>query len=244
MPLSTSLIISPRRVVGLHQRTRLGCTLCLSPPGSACLLGESRARTAGQGFGPRFAFLNQAHRLSSPSGRLAPRDKNWVHVLKLSTMLSVSHRRVVGMQPRTRLVSTLSLSPPGSNYLLAKSWARIAGLCFSLHFASHNQTQRVSSPSHGLAPLVKAFIHVLSLSTRHSVSPRLVAGSYRRTKHGSTLCLSHPSLALLIAMLLACTVGQGLSLRFASPPGSMCLLAESWARIAGQGLGPLLTFSI
>ena len=49
---------------GSHPQTWLGSTFCLFPPGSACLLAELRACTAGQGMGQRFASLQQAQRFS------------------------------------------------------------------------------------------------------------------------------------------------------------------------------------
>ena len=188
MPLSPRLSLCPRRVAGSHRTTRLGSTFCLSPPGSACVLAKSRARTAQQGFGPSFASLYYAHRDCSPSRELAPQDKAWVHALPLSTTLSVSPRQVAGLHPWTRLGSTFCLSPSGSACLLAGTRARTPGQGLGPRSASLHQAQRVSSLSRGLAPV---------------------------TRLGSTLCLSPPSLALLLDKSLARNLGQGLGLRFA-----------------------------
>ena len=176
MPLSTRLIVSPRRVAGPHQRTRLGSTLCLSPPGSACLLGESQARTIGQGFDIRFISLHQAQRVFSPSHGLAPHKKAWVQALPLSTRLIVTPRQVTSSHRRTRLGSTLCLSLPLSACLLAESLACTHGQGLGPCFASLHQAQRVSSPIRWLAPLDKDWVHALPLPTRLSVSPRRVAG--------------------------------------------------------------------
>ena len=113
--LSTRLSVSPRRVAGSHCRTLVGSTFCLSPPGSACLLAETRAPNARQGFGPRFAFFHQAQPVSSPSCRLAPHNKAWVQVLPLSIRLSVCPCQVAGLHRTTRLWSMLFLSPLGSS---------------------------------------------------------------------------------------------------------------------------------
>ena len=74
LPLSTRLSMCPRRFAGSHRATRPWSTLCLSPPDLACLITESRSRTAGQGLGPSFAFLLQAHCFSFTSSGLAPQD--------------------------------------------------------------------------------------------------------------------------------------------------------------------------
>ena len=92
--------------------------------GSACFLAESRACTVGQGLGPRFASLHQAHRVSSTS---------------------------LSSQPWPRLGSTFCLSPSGSACLLAESRARTVGQGFGLNFASLQQAHRVSLPSRRLA---------------------------------------------------------------------------------------------
>ena len=319
MPLSTKLIVSPRRVAGSHRRTRLGSMLCLFPPGSECLLAESLTRTEGQGLGPRFASLSQAQRVSSTSRVLAPPHRAWVHALPLSTRLSLSPRLFAGSHRRTILGSTLCLSPPGSACLLVELLARTARQGLGLRFVSLHQAQHISSLSRGLAPQDKAWVHtlplssklsasprrvtglhpqtwfdstlclfppgsacllaesrgvatqdkywvyVLPLSTRLSVSPRPVTGMHRRTRFGSTLCLSPPSSALLLAKSKARTAGHGLGLRFASlhqaqhnsspsrvlalqdkavstlclsPPSSALLLAESRACTPEQGLRP------
>ena len=60
LPHSTRLSVSPHRVGGSHYTTRLGFTLWLSPPGSACLVAKSRALTAQQGMSPRFGSFLQA----------------------------------------------------------------------------------------------------------------------------------------------------------------------------------------
>ena len=112
---------------GSHSRTRLGSTFCLFPPGSVCLIAESRACTAGQGMGPRFSSLQQAQRFSSSSRigqqvlgavfaslhqaqrvfsisrELAPRNKSRVHVLPLSTIPSMFSRLVTGLHCAKRL---------------------------------------------------------------------------------------------------------------------------------------------
>ena len=183
--LSTRLSMSPRRVKGSHPRTRLGFTLCFSPPGSACLLAKSRACTTQQGLNPRFASIHQAQCVSSQSRRLAPRNKAWVHVLPLSTRLSMSPRRFAESYRKTRLGSTLCLSPSSSALLFAKSRACTAGQDFSLSFASLHQIQRVSPPSCGLTPQDMASVYALPLSTRLSVSSRRFAGSHPRTMLGS-----------------------------------------------------------
>ena len=188
MPLSPRINLCTRRVAGSHRTTRLGSTFCVSPPGSACVLAKSRARTAQQGFGPSFASLYYAHRDSSPSRELAPQDKALVHALPLSTTLSVSPRQVTCSHPWTRLGSTLCLSPLGSACLLADTRARTPGQGFFPRFASLHQPQRVSSPSRRLAPLTRLW---------------------------STLCLSPPSLALLLDKSWVRNLGQGLGLRFA-----------------------------
>ena len=94
-PLSTRLIVSSRRVVGLHRGTRLGFTFCLSPPGSACVIKESWARSPGQGLYPHFHSPHQAQTVSSPSRGLASQDYALVYASPLTTTLSVSPRRVV-----------------------------------------------------------------------------------------------------------------------------------------------------
>ena len=92
--------------------------------------------------------LYQGQRVSLTSRRLSPRNKAWVHVFPPSITLIISPRQVVGSHPKTRLWSTFCLSP---------------------------QAQRVSSLSHGLASLDKAWVLVLPLFTRLIVSPRRVA---------------------------------------------------------------------
>ena len=119
LPLSTRFSISPRLVAGSKHRTMLRSTPCLSPPSSAGLLAETRALTASQGLGSRFAFLLQAERFSLPSRRLEPQDRAWVYALLLSTWLNVYPRRFAGSHSRTRLGSTLFLSPSNSACLLA-----------------------------------------------------------------------------------------------------------------------------
>ena len=172
MPLSIRFSVSLRRVAGSHPWTRLSSTFCLFPPGSACLLAESRARTAQQGLGPRFASLHQAQRVSSQSRGLAPQDKAWIHALPLSATLSVSLLLVACSHRRTGLGSTLCLSPPGSACLLAYSRDRTAGQSSGPRFASLHQAQRVSSSSCWLELQDKAWVYALSLSTRLSISPR------------------------------------------------------------------------
>ena len=166
------------------------------------------AHTAQKGIGPRFASLQQAQRVSSPSREVAPHDKALVHALPLTSKLSASSCQVAGSHPRTRLGSTLLISPPGSVCLFAKLWTQNTGQCLGLRFASHNQAHRVSSPSRGLAPQDKAWVHVLPLSIRLRVSPRRIAGSHRRTRLRSMLCLSPPSSALLLAKSQARTAHQ------------------------------------
>ena len=172
LPLSARLIVFPRRVSVWNHRTRLGSTLCLSPPSSACLLGESRARTAGQRLGSYFASLHQGQHVSSPKLRFPPQDKAYVHALTLSTRLSLCLRRVAGSHRTTRLGSTFCLSPQGSACVLAKSRARTAhqGLCPC--FASLHQAHRDFSQSRELAPHDKAWVQFLPLSTTLSVSLR------------------------------------------------------------------------
>ena len=114
-PLSTRLIVSLRRVVGLHHWTRCGFMFCLSPPSSACLLAETRAFTAGQGLALRFASLHQDQTVFSPSHGLATHNKAWVHVLPLPTRLSVCPCQVAGSHRTTRLGYKLCLSPLGSS---------------------------------------------------------------------------------------------------------------------------------
>ena len=103
---------------GSHPRTNFGSTFCLFPPGSECLLAESRFCTAGQGMGPRFASLQQAQRFSSSSRGLAPQDNIWVQVLPLSTRLKVSFRRLEGSHRSTSLGCSFFLFSPGSACLL------------------------------------------------------------------------------------------------------------------------------
>ena len=165
LPLSSKLSASSCQFAGSYPRTRLGSTLLISPPGSACLLAESWARNTGQYLGLRFLSHNQAHRVSSPSRGLAPQDKAWVHVLPLSIRLSLSPRRIAGSHRRTRLGSTLCPSPPSSALLLAKSQARTVGEGYGLRIASLHQAQRVSSPCRGLAPQDKTWVNALPLST-------------------------------------------------------------------------------
>ena len=151
----------------------LGSTLCLSLSSSACLLAESRARTAGQGLGPlfvshpnsallfdklrvrtatqgfglSFASVHLAQRVSSQSRVLVTPDKAWIHTFTLSTRLRVSHRRVMGGHLRTMLGSMLRLSQLGSACLLADLRPRTAGQIFGLRFISLQPAQRVSLPS-------------------------------------------------------------------------------------------------
>ena len=106
---------------------------------SACLLAESRACTVGQGLGPRFASLHQAHRVSSTSRS--------------------SHLR-------TSLGSTFCLFPPGSACLFAESRVCTAGQGMGPRFASLQQAQRFSSSSRGLEPQDNICVQVLPLSTR------------------------------------------------------------------------------
>ena len=146
------LSVSPRRVASSYLRTRLWSTLYFSHPSSALLLAKTRASTARQRLGLRFASLHQAQCVSSLSRRIASHNKAWVHALPLSTLLSVSPRRVAGSHRATRLGSMLCLSPPGSACVLAESWARTAGQCLGPCFASHIQAQRFSLPSQGHAP--------------------------------------------------------------------------------------------
>ena len=113
--LSIRLIVSLRRVVGPHHRTRFGFMFSLSPPSSAYLLAETQALTAGQGLALRFASLHQAQTVSSPSHGLASHNKAWVHVLPLCTRLSVCPFQVAGSYCTTRLGYKLCLSPLGSS---------------------------------------------------------------------------------------------------------------------------------
>ena len=197
-PLSTTLIVSPRRVVGLHPRTRLGSTFCLSP---------------------------QAQRVSSRSHGLAPLDKDWVHVFPLFTRLIVSPRRVAartprhglglrfasfhqvqrvsspiaGLHRRTRYGSTLCLPPTGSAFFLIESLGRTAGQYLGPGFASLYQAQSVFSPIRGLASVNKSWVQFFPLFTRLSVSSRLVASSHCATSLGSTFCLSPQDQACFLA---------------------------------------------
>merc|ERR1711917_38475 len=107
--------------MGSDRRKRLGSTLCLSPHSSACLIAESRLRTARQDLGPRFASLLQIQRFSLTSCRLTPQDKALFYALPLSTSLIVSPRRVSVSKHRTRLGSTLCLSPSSSACLLGET---------------------------------------------------------------------------------------------------------------------------
>ena len=132
--------------------------------------------------------------------------------MPLSITLSVSLRRVASLHRMTRLGSNFCLSPPRSVCLFGDSQARTHGQGLGPRFSSLHQAQSVSSPSRGLTLLNKAWVHDLPLSSRLSVCHRRVAGSNRATRPGSTLCLS--------------------------PPDSACLIAESLSRTAGQGLGP------
>ena len=172
MPLSIGLNVSPRRYTGLHPWTRLWSKFCLSPQGSACLLAESRARTAGQGLGAHFASLHQAQHFYLPSRGLAAQNKAWVYVLPLSTRVSVFPPRFKGSHRRTRLGSTLCLFLLSSALLLTNSRACSAGQGFGLRFASLHQVHRVSSPINGLAPQDKTRVYDFPLSSRLSVSPR------------------------------------------------------------------------
>ena len=217
LTFSTRLSLSPRRVAGLHHRTRYRSTLCLSPPGSACFLADYRARIAQQVLVPCFASLHQAQRVFSLSQGLASRNKALVHALLLSTRLSVTPGRVAVLHRRTRFCSKLCVSPPGSELPLAKSRARIIGQGLSPRFATLHQAQRFSSTSRGLAPWDKALVYALPLSTMLSGSPRRFACSHRRTRLGSTLSFSSP--------------------------GSGCFLAESRAPNAGKGLVHALPLS-
>ena len=90
LPLSSKLSASPCQVAGSHRRRRFRSTHCISPPGSACLLAESWARTAGQGLGPRFDSLHMAQHISMPSRWLASKNEAWVHAMPLSSKLSAS----------------------------------------------------------------------------------------------------------------------------------------------------------
>ena len=137
---------------GSQPATSFWFTHCLSPPDSLSSLAESRAHTARQGLGLRFAFLHQAQRGSSPSRRLATRDKSWVYVLPFSSRLSVSLCRVAGSHRGTKPGSTHCLSPPASAYLLAELRDCTAGQGLCLRFAYIHQAQRESSPSRRLDP--------------------------------------------------------------------------------------------
>ena len=239
LPLSTRLSVFPPRVAGSHCRTRLGSRFCLSAPGSACLLADYRARIAQQVLGPCFASLHQAQRVFSLSRGLASRNKALVHALPLSNRLSVTPRRVAVLHRRTRFWSKLCLSPPGSALLLAKSRARIIGQGLSPRFATLHQAQRFSSTSRGLAPWDKVLVYALPLSTMLSGSPRRFACSHRRTKLGSTLSLSLPSLSVFPRRVAGSHCRKRLgSTVCLSPPGSACLLANSRASTKKQGLGP------
>ena len=204
--------MSPRRVMGSNPWTMFASKLCLSPPSSLYVLAESRARTAGQSFDPGFASLHQIQHVSSPSRkfaqqdkalvyalplssslsvslpscRLKPPDKAWVHALSLSTRLSVSPRQVAASHRRKRHWSKLCLSKPGEACLLNESRARTAGQGLGPRFATLHKAHRFSSLSCGLAPLDKALVKVLPLSTRLSVSSRRVADSTQWTRLWST----------------------------------------------------------
>ena len=136
----------------------------------------------GQSLGPRFASLHQVQRFSSESRRLAPRNKAWANALPLSSKLSASPCQVMGLHRRTWPASTFRLSHSGSACLLSESWNRCAGLGINPRFTTLHQAQRVSLPIRRLAPRDKAWVQVLPLSTRLSVSPRRVAGTHRRTR--------------------------------------------------------------
>ena len=166
---------------------------------------------SGQSLGPRFASLHQVQRFSSEIRRLAPRNKAWANALPFSSKLSRSPCQVMGLHPRTWPGSTLRISHSCSACLLSESWARCAGLGINLRFATLHQAQRVSLPIRRLAPRDKAWVQVLPLSTRLSVSPCRFAGSHHWTRLGFTFCLS--------------------------PQVSVCLFAESRARTAGPVLG-------
>ena len=155
-PLSIRVRVSPRRVAGSHLWTKLGSMLCLFPPGSACVLADSRASTAQQSLGPRFASLHQTQLVSSQSRDLAPQDKAFVHALPLSSKLTASPSQVAASHRRTRLRSTFCLSQPGSACLLPESPARTEGQDLVPRFASLLQTQRSSLTSSRLAPQDKA----------------------------------------------------------------------------------------
>ena len=195
--------------MGFQLRTRLGPSLCLSQPGSAFLLLESPACTAGQGLCARFNSLHQAHRVSSPSRGLAPQDKAFVHALPLSSKLIVYPRRVAGSHHRTKVGSTACVSPPGLAYLLGESRARTAGHLLIPRFVSLRQAQRVSLPKRELLTQDKASVHALPFSIRLSLYPRRVAGLHRTTRLGSRFCLSPLGSACVLAKLRACTVQQG-----------------------------------
>ena len=148
----------------------------LSPSGSAFVLADYRARIAQQVLGPCFACLYMAQRVFSLSPGLASRNKALVYAMLLSTRLSVTPHRVAVLHRRTRLWSTLCLSPPCSAGLLADLLACTAEQTLGLLFPSHHQGQRVFSPSRGLTLKEKAWVHALPLSTRISVSPCQFAG--------------------------------------------------------------------
>ena len=165
--------------------------------GSASLFIESRARTP---------------------------DKAWVHALPLSTRLSMSPRRVTGFYRGLMLGSIFCLSSPGLSCLLDesrlalpdKAWVYVLTLSTRLsvsprrvafltsgqgmgpRFAYLHQIQRVSSSSRGLALQDKAWVQVLPLTTRISVSPRGSSGSHSATSHGSMFCLSPPGSACFL----------------------------------------------
>ena len=155
--------MSPRLIAASHRRTRLGYTLCLSPPSSK-LLAKSWARIAGKGLGQRFTSLQLAKRVTFPIQGLASQDKAWVHALALSTWLSVSLRRVAGTHRRASVGSMFCLSPPGSACLLTETQIPTADQGLGPYFASLYQANLLSSSSRGLAPHNKNWVHVLPLS--------------------------------------------------------------------------------
>ena len=196
-------------------------------------------------MGQRFASLLLAQRFSFISCGFATQDKASVYALLLSTRLSVSPPRVSVSHCRTRLMSTLLLSPPGSSCLLAKSQACTAEQGLGPRFASLLLIQYFSLTSCRLEPQDKAWVYAFPLSTRLIVSLRRVVGSHHRTRFWFMFCLSPPSSACLLAETRAPTLEQGLALRFTSlhQPHTVCSPSHGLAphNKAGVHVLPLST---
>ena len=165
-------------------------------------------------MGTRFASLLQAQNFLLSRG-LASQEKAWVNALPLSNWLSVSPPRFKGSHRKTRLGSTLWLSPPGLAFLFGELRARIAGQVLGPCFASLHQGQRVSSQKRRFPPQTKAWVHTSPLSTRLTFCPRRVAGSHRTTRIGSTFCLFLQAQRVSLPSRELEPPGQSLGPRFA-----------------------------